>query len=284
MHVSHILAACDESDAGRDAMRTALDLAARAGGQVSVVRVEALAPALVNVGNAGVGFATGENHPDIARFRRWLEADPIFRQGSPVQVYVTRGIPGIEICRAAERLQADLIVLGRKRHSQRSRLLLGDTADAVARRSRFPCLFVPPRFGALRSLLVALDGSDRGMTVLHQACGFARDLKASMQAVTVERGSADEPRHLAAALPITRSSSLESRVVAVFRREGIRELAVTIRRGDISKEILAEALKSGADVLVVGYHRGGPPGVLEAGSIARTLAHAASCAVLTIPL
>jgi nucleotide-binding universal stress UspA family protein len=42
--------------------------------------------------------------------------------------------------------------------------------------------------------------------------------------------------------------------------------------------------ETGADVLAIGYHRGGPPGVLEAGSTARRLAHVAPCAVLTLPL
>ena len=53
------------------------------------------------------------------------------------------GLPGIEIGRFAEHVRADLLVLGRKQRSRGQRLLLGDTADAVARRSRIPCLFVP---------------------------------------------------------------------------------------------------------------------------------------------
>jgi len=39
-----------------------------------------------------------------------------------------------------------------------------------------------------------------------------------------------------------------------------------------------------ADVLVIGYHRGGPAGVIEAGSIARRVLHQAECSVLTVPL
>jgi nucleotide-binding universal stress UspA family protein len=281
MQLRHIVAASDESDAGRQAVRTALDLASRPMARVTVARVEARSPALV-------GVAAGNDSPDteeVERLRRWLEADVLQPdETARVRLEVAVGIPGIEICRAAERLGADLLVLGRKRHSQRVRLLLGDTADAVARRSRFPCLFVPPQPGELRSLLVALDGSDRGMVVLHGACSFARHVRARLQVVTVERGSADEPWHLAAALPVARSSALQARVRAVSRREGIPELAVTIRRGDISEAVLAEVGETGSDVLVIGYHRGGPPGVLEAGSTARRLAHAAPCAVLTIPL
>jgi len=46
-------------------------------------------------------------------------------------VGIAAGVPAIEICRLAERRQADLLVLGRKQRSQLGRLLLGDTADAV---------------------------------------------------------------------------------------------------------------------------------------------------------
>jgi nucleotide-binding universal stress UspA family protein len=102
--------------------------------------------------------------------------------------------------------------------------------------------------------------------------------------VTVERGTVDEPAHLASSLPLTRSTALQARVLGIFRNQGIRELAVSVRRGDIAESVLAEVQQNGDDVLVIGYHRGGPPGVLEAGSVARRLAHAAPCTVLTIPL
>ena len=49
-------------------------------------------------------------------------------------------------------------------------------------------------------------------------------------------------------------------------------------------QILAAVTDHDADALVIGYHRGGPPGSLEAGSTARSLAHMAPCAVLSIPL
>jgi nucleotide-binding universal stress UspA family protein len=181
-----------------------------------------------------------------------------------------------------------LLILGRKLRSQMTRLLLGDTADAVARRSRIPCLFVPPGSGELRQVLVALDGSERGMTVLTATCGFVRGLGASLRIVTVEYGPDGEPPDLGSRLPVTRSAQLQGRVGAVLSRElepltGART-AVEIRRGAIVPQILAEVEASHPDVLVFGYHRGGPPGMIEAGSTARHLAHTAPCAVLTIPL
>jgi nucleotide-binding universal stress UspA family protein len=70
----------------------------------------------------------------------------------------------------------------------------------------------------------------------------------------------------------------------ILAREGFPDAPLVIRQGDILERVLAQAQESKADVLVIGYHRGGAPGVLEGGSTARRLAHAAPCAVLTIPL
>jgi nucleotide-binding universal stress UspA family protein len=154
----------------------------------------------------------------------------------------------------------------------------------VARRSRFPCLFVPAGSGEIQKVLVALDGSDRGINVLHQACDFSRYVGATIEVVTVERTPGNEPLQIVSALPVARSSSLQVRAREILAREGFPEAALAIRRGDIVERVVAEAQETGANVLAVGYHRGGPPGVIEAGSTARRLAHAAPCAVLTIPL
>jgi nucleotide-binding universal stress UspA family protein len=221
----------------------------------------------------------------VRYLRRWLEADVLSSEEVQVADLATAcGVPGIEICRFAERTQVDLLVLGRKRHSRVSRLLLGDTADAVARRSRSPCLFVPPNSGEIRKVLVALDGSDRGMNVLNQACDFARHAGAVVEAVTVERRPGGEPLQIVSTLPVARSSSLQVRVREILAREGFPDAPLAIRRGDILERVVAEAQETTSDVLAIGYHRGGAPGVLEAGSTARRLAHAAPCAVLTIPL
>ena len=278
MLLRHILAATDESDAGRQAVRTATDLASRASARVTILRVIAVeaAPRLVSVGDDETG---------LMRLRRWLEADVLspYEAGS-AELGIAYGIPGIEICRFAEQSEADLLVLGRKRHSRMMRLLLGDTADAVARRNRSPCLFVPPGSGEVSRVLVALDGSDRGMNVLNQACDFARYPGAVVQAVTVERRPGDEPLQIVPTLPVARSSSLQVRVHEALSGKGFPTVPLAIRRGDVFERVVAEAQESGADVLAIGYHRGGPPGMLEAGSTARRLAHAAPCAVLTIPL
>ena len=290
MLLRHILVATDESDAGRQAVRTATALASRASARVTILRVVAVeaAPRFAGVAR-GAGMVAGsmgaDEYAEVDRLRRWLGADLLSGGDTgQVELGVAYGIPGIEICHFSEDHRADLIVLGRKRHSQMVRLLLGDTADAVARRSRYPCLFAPPESRDPRKVLVALDGSDRGMSVLNQACDFARYTGAVLQVVTVERQLADELVPAAPSIPVARSSRLQERVREVLTREGFPDTPLAIRRGDTAEQILQVARESGSGVLVIGYHRGGPPGVLEAGSTARRLAHAAPCAVLTIPL
>jgi len=83
---------------------------------------------------------------------------------------------------------------------------------------------------------------------------------------------------MAAALPDGRTARLAGRVRAAVGRE------LEVRRGDPVTQILAAVGERRPDVLVIGCHRGGPPGIIDAGSVSRRLAHTAPCAILTVPL
>lgn len=290
MNLHHIVVATDESDAGRHAVRAGLDLAARASARLTVMRaVSVRAAPLMGAMVGGAGPDVLED-ADMARdrLRQWLAAG-VIPQGSgvPVTLGIAFGAPAIEICRFAEQANADLLVLGRKHRSAMARLLMGDTADAVARRSRVPCLFVQPGGWPVRDMLVALDGSERGMRVLGAVRGFARSVGASIRVVTVETGEgASEPTP---PLPTTRSSRLQREVASKLSR-GIKPPhrvdcdGVAIRRGPIVGEILAEVDQREPEILAFGYHRGGPPGFIEGGSTGRQLMHTAPASVLAIPL
>jgi nucleotide-binding universal stress UspA family protein len=291
MELQRIIVATDESDAGREAVRTGMDLAAHARGQVTVMRavtVQAI-PASVGVALGGDGFGAETGGIEMERLDRWLHAD-VLPVAEPVQVElgIAFGVPSVEICRFAESQAGDVLVLGRKRRSQFTRLLLGDTADAVARRSRLPCLFVPPGAPPIRRILVALDGSDRGEVVMRTACEFGRAIGASCSVVTVEQAPQGESPELGRATPLTRSTRLEQRVQAMVAQacgqQCTSRVALDVRRGGVVEQVLAAVEETRPDLLAIGYHRGGPPGVIEAGSAARHLAHSAPCAVLTVPL
>jgi nucleotide-binding universal stress UspA family protein len=131
------------------------------------------------------------------------------------------------------------------------------------------------------------------MSVFHVARAVASVMGARLHVVTVEPVWLDEPEELAGILPGARSLRLNRtldrvRLAADLEDEagdgGATAAALKVRRGDVLGEILAEVQEVGAELLVIGYHRGGPPGMIEGGSVARKLLHAAPCGVLTVPL
>jgi len=287
MDLHNIVVATDESEAGRQAARAGVELAERTSSRLFVMRVMSHRPLAAAANGRAAPPGEGSDHAERERLQRWLGDDlPAGRGQGDVELGITTGVPSIEVCRYAETHQADLLVLGRKERSQPARLLLGDTADAVARRSRVPCLFVPPRAGPIGRVLVALDSTERGMFVLKEACGFARATGAALAAVTVKPASAGEIGEGVTEPPTVRTLRLVPRAREIVRLELGREatIDVELRCGEIVEQVLGALEASAADVLAFGFHRGGPPGVVEAGSSARRLAHTAPGMVLTVPL
>ncbi|HEU4700448.1 MAG TPA: universal stress protein [Gemmatimonadales bacterium] len=290
MTLHNIVAAADESAEGRAAVEAALTLAARTGARLTVMTV-------VAAGGPDLRVAEGDRRgrlleEALERLTGWMGDH--FREaaadaGQQVEYGVAYGVPSIEISRFAEDRNADLLVLGRKQRTQAARLLIGDTADAVARRSRVPCLFVPLGFGGFGRVLAAVDGTPRGFGVLLAASEFATAADAALSAVAVE-ATALPPRVLGlAALPTAPvaapSGQREERLRSLLALPGAPTVdRLLVREGEIVGEILDAAQEVGADVLAVGYHRGGPPAVVEAGSTGRRLVHGARGAVLTVPL
>lgn len=279
----HIVAAADDSVAGRAALMTAARLGRRCRARLTALTV------------VEAGGPEGASGQAGARLEELVQAALAGLPRPPVvDRAIVRGLPGVEIGRFAETHGADLIVLGRKQRSQLVRLMVGDTADAVARRSRVPCLFVSDAAQKFGRFLVALDGTERGLTVLLAALDLVRAVGARLTVVSVEPGQEEIDR---TGDPLTgRSASLVTTVDQLARSTdlgagqwgmgggGRGSSPVVIHRGSIVAGILNEVEASDCDVLVVGYHRGGPAGVIDAGSVGRRLVHEARKAVLTIPL
>jgi len=210
----------------------------------------------------------------------------------PVEVAGVYGLPQVEIVRYAEHRKVDLIVLGRKDRSRSARLFLGDTADAVLRRSRIPCLVVPPGRATFSRLCAAVDGTDRGSSVYEYAAAFASACAMDLNVVTVEPSWTGEPQALSEQVWSARSEKLAARIGRRARRagkaannggSGSGDDLLHVRHGEAVQEIVAEVAEVGSDVLVLGFHRGGPSLVVSTGSVSRKLVHAAPCAVLSVP-
>ena len=165
MVIRHVVVASDESPEGHGALEAAAALAAHGGARLTVLHV-AIASEEAMSGTRVPGTAAPPERSVQALRQRYPELR--------AEARTAYGIPAIEISRFAEDQMADLLVLGRKQRSQATRLLLGDTADAVVRRSPVCCLFVPQGRHAFTRILVALDGTERGLAALYGAMALAR--------------------------------------------------------------------------------------------------------------
>lgn len=271
MQMHRLVAATDGSAAGRQAVEMATWLAVRLDARLSVVTVTPVAAR--NRADAPAGEIAGGGGGGV---------------GTIQETVVLTGLPGIEIVRYAEAESADLIVLGRSRRSSASRWLIGDTGDAVARRSSIPCLFVPPGQCGFKRDLVAFDGTERGLIVIRGAMEFAGDVGIPLGAVTVESDLGGGPDRPVLIPPTTRTlrigGAMERRGGTAAARAAVAPPPLITRYGDVVAEVLGELDSSKADLLTVGYHRGGPSGILEGHSVGRRLVHWAPTAVLTVPL
>jgi len=301
MNLQHLVVACDKTEAARAAQAAALSIARRVHARISVIYVATALlqrPIEVPLGTVPPVPDRDGLAEEFDNLCLWWRSGPRAVDDAPgadipVACMVGLGLPSVEITRYAEDHEADLIVMTRKRHSQLRRMLLGDTADSVVRRSPVPCLFVPPDGFDESPILVAADGTERGLGVVHAGIAFAQAIGGDVSFVTVEQPHEDEPSHLIERLPGERSVMLArdlDQVALHGERNGRLDeklsaaQRLTVRRGSPVPEILQEVSDTQAGVLVVGYHRGGPPGPLESRSVARQLTHRAPCAVLTVPL
>jgi len=282
-----IVAATDDSPGGRHAVRTAHSLASAVDADLAILSVEAVGPeGTLPAGRLASSRANEPPAAELERLTAWLGADAS-RNGlvQPPELAVGFGIAGIEIGRFAGFRSADLIVLGRRPRTPEHRLILGETADTLVRRSSTPILFVPPEVTRLRHILLALDQTERSARVARVGLEFAQKVSATVvEAVTVRRDGTEESTG-GSVLPTRRAVRIDQ-VLHRAAAEAIElgPIPLTIRQGDPIEEVLAEAASSGADVLVIGYRRGGPPKYVSPTEIARNLLYAAPCAVLTVPL
>ena len=188
MQLRHIVVATDESDAGRQAVRTGLDLSARSSARLTVMRVVTVraVPLLGAVAVCADAAAREDGAAELERLQCWLEPE-LLAAGpeSHVEVAVAFGDPAVRDLPVRRSAGTDLLILGRKRRFPAARLFLGDTADMVLRLPRVPCLFVQPGTPPITELLVAVDRSPLALRVFAACRDFAVEAGAVIHVTTV---------------------------------------------------------------------------------------------------
>jgi len=145
-----ILCAADLSEGADAVVQHALDLAEAQGAKLVLLHVlpemeASMAHHLVAVMGQERFAAYARDHEKNVRQQLEERLDGLqVGRGLDMSVEVQHGSPSEEILSAAERVKADLVVLGRHAKGSMRHALLGSVAERVVRQADRPVLVVPP--------------------------------------------------------------------------------------------------------------------------------------------
>ena len=217
------------------------------------------------------------------------------RPAVPLEVVLAEGDPARSILLEAERLAADLLVMGTHGTSGFKRFILGSVTEKVLRQAAAPVLTVPPAVGPkgtlpFRRVLCGIDFSTCSLLALEYAQALAAESGASLIVLHALEWPWEEPP----APPFDELPAPEAAALRAYRcrreQEASRRLAALspgdaecrIMHGKAHAALLRVAAEDGADLIVLGV--GGRSGADRAlfGSTTNHVVRRATCPVLTI--
>ena len=139
----------------------------------------------------------------------------------------------------------------------------------------------------IKTILCAVDRSPSSLQALVYAIAIARWQGARLNVLEVIEGptpprASRTPKQYDMPKDIRRTVETDLKRVLVARRTSDIKSAITVRAGNIVREILAEAKSSKSDLLVMGTHGRGAVRRLVVGSVAERVLRLAPCPVLTV--
>jgi nucleotide-binding universal stress UspA family protein len=199
-----------------------------------------------------------------------------------------------EILVQADRLHADLVVMGTHGRSGFERLFLGSTAEKILRKARCPVMTVPPKTpeamprgpNPFTRIVCGIDFSESSRIGLEYAMSLAQANKASL---TLAHVIDTRPLYYDFSPPVAINLAAWSDEARTRLRqmvpEGVRSscaVSEVVREGASHVEILALAKEMGADLIVLGVRGRGAADLFFFGSTTHHVIRQASCAVLTL--
>lgn len=229
----------------------------------------------------------------VADIRRVHNLDRF--EGLDVRVMVETGDPDRVIVDQALTQGSSLVVMGTHGRRGFDRLLHGAVAERVLRRAPCPVLMIPPHVTPapddpiFTRILCPIDFSPASQ----QAFGFALDLASqSNGAVTtmhvLEWMADDDPAPYGPFNVAAYRGHLEAdaearlRTLADSEPHPWCEVTPVVTTGRSSREILAHAATSDANLIVMGSHGRGGMGAAFFGSTTQQVVRAAECPVLVV--
>jgi nucleotide-binding universal stress UspA family protein len=298
LQIRNVLVAIDFSAPSLKAIETALPLVKHFGADLHLVHVFEPDYPLSSMAAIPLVVPELEVGQQVRRRLRGVAKDysvPLRREN----IHAIKGRPFEEICRLAQEIDIDLIVIATRGNTGLRHLVLGSTAERVVRYSPCPVLVVrandskkkPARqLATFRKILVPVDFSDCSTKGLDHAKALAREFKAKLillhsialqyYVASDEYARYDLPRLLE---QIDEAAKQQMRdLVQQTNWNGV-EVETSIEIGHAGQQICAEATERNAGLIAISTHgRTGFKHVLL-GSTAEYVVRHASCPVLVVP-
>jgi nucleotide-binding universal stress UspA family protein len=270
-----VIVGIDGLSGGRDALALARELAGDASEiGLAHVFIESLLPAR---GSPGVFQAGEREHSrellEAARSESGLDA----KLHLVASYFVGRGLHEL-----AERLGADLIIVGSSRRGLLGRVFQGDDMRAALNAAPCAVAIAPSGYAERASILaeigVGYDGSPESQHALTVARGLAAQHGArvsAFQAVSLPPPAFADARHPS-------QQTLEAEVEKARERlAALGDVEPHAAYGDPAEELALYG--ASVDLLIVGSRGYGPLDRMIHGSTSQRLAHSARCPLLVLP-
>jgi universal stress protein A len=147
LNVQRILCPTDFSEPSNEALELAIEMARRFDAELVLFHAHEM-PAYVFPDSVMPAAPTVLQQLEAAADAELRRASARVREaGVPVRIASAMGAQDLEICRYAEEMHADLIIMGTHGRTGIRHALLGSIAEKVVRRAPCPVLTVRPRHG-----------------------------------------------------------------------------------------------------------------------------------------
>lgn len=221
-------------------------------------------------------------------YLRQVAAGPMFA-GITIGHHVRLGTPFAELIAGCRELGGSLLVVGVRKRSSLTDLLLGSTAERVLRKADVPVLLARRALPAQPSCILApTDFSDASHTALDEAIALARRWHARLVLLHViepiVQSYAWATDLAGGEVYVIEPAELQPEWDALIARLDLTDVRweqQTIK-GEVSTTVVAAAESLHADLIVMGTH--GRTGLTHAllGSVAEGVARSAHTGVLTV--
>ncbi len=280
-----VLFAANLADWSRTAFDSACDLTRHSGGRLDVLNV--IDPIQFPGPPENLNFLSvlpGDTPEHRAQVEAQMRA--VYRAEAPVNIHfhIWVGDPSEEVVRAADDLDADLVVLGTRGRTGVDRMVWGSVAESVLHRSRRPVVVVrdpqpSPGRRRFRQILHPTDFSSLSRPALRVAIELAHAHGATLRLLHVE--TPHEASHGPAGTRPT--SEAMDRLRHEADAAGI-EVVVELRTTavDPGDEILQASRQTDCDLIALGSH--GRTGVrrLLMGSVSEFVLRSATCPTMIV--